>query len=189
MNEPIRIGDREIYTGIDLGDSPITSFTGQYRFLANPWPCQVAYEDLTYPSAEHAFQAAKNHDLRYRNHVASLPDWRDAKRAGRQVQLRYDWPRVRRAVMLQVVLAKFLGTPSLGDGLVATGQCFLLEGNWWGDTDWGAVKDNHPKWTSYLPWWHHGDTTWAGNNWLGITLTFTRDVLAPEDPRDSLSRP
>ena len=160
-------------------NEPITSFTGQYRFLANPFPCQVWFEDIRYPSAEHAFQAAKTFSGNLRADIAASEDWRDAKAKGRSLQLRPDWDRLRRAIMLQVVLAKFTQNPHLGDSLVATGNRFLLEGNWWGDTNWGAVKDGHPKWSPDLPWWHQDGVTWAGHNWLGIALTFARNVLAP----------
>jgi ribA/ribD-fused uncharacterized protein len=159
----------------------IASFYGPYRFLANPWPCQVAYEDQVYPSAEHAFQAAKNRDRGYRAHIAALPAWRDAKRAGRAVQLRHDWARVRRAIMLQVVLDKFLRDPYLGDGLLATGNRVLIEGNTWGDTDWGAVPvtENRAAIAAVqLPVWYDGaGSTLLGHNWLGWSLMTVRDVL------------
>jgi ribA/ribD-fused uncharacterized protein len=158
---------------------PITSFTGQYRFLASPFPCQFWFEDIMYPSSEHAFQAAKTFSGSQRMRIAGQPDWREAKRMGRLLNLRPDWDRLRRAIMLQVVLAKFLQHRDLAAQLTATGDRVLIEGNWWGDTDWGAVKDNHPKWSPDLPWWHCGDTAWAGHNWLGITLMTVRDVLAP----------
>jgi ribA/ribD-fused uncharacterized protein len=162
--------------------APVAGFYGQYRFLANPWPCQVAYEDRIYPSAEHAFQAAKNRDRGYREHIAALPAWRDAKRAGRQVQLRHDWERVKRAVMLQVVLDKFLRDPYLGDGLLATGDRVLIEGNNWGDDQWGAVpvtevlRGTVPG--RQLPVWYDGaGSSLLGHNWLGWSLMTVRNVL------------
>jgi ribA/ribD-fused uncharacterized protein len=156
----------------------ITSFTGQYRFLANPFECPVSFEGDAYSSAEHAFQAAKSLDWRVRQEIAITPGWREAKQKGRVLRLRPGWDRLRRAVMLQVVLDKFIQNPDLAGGLAETGGRFLLEGNWWGDTDWGAVREGHRKWSPDLPWWHEGGQVWAGHNWLGLTLMTVRTVLS-----------
>ena len=40
----------------------IDSFGGEYSFLSNFHKCKVEFEGMTYPSVEHAFQAAKNPD-------------------------------------------------------------------------------------------------------------------------------
>lgn len=170
-------GHQEACTG--PGPAPITSFRGEYDFLANPYLCAVWFEDKTYPSTEHAFHAAKSLDRAERDHISRLPDWRDAKRYGRQLQLRPGWDQIRRAVMLQLQLCKFTQYPDLAEALVATGPRVLVEGNWWGDTHWGAVPDGHPKWSEDLPWWHCGGKVWAGRNWLGIALMYTRDTLSP----------
>jgi predicted NAD-dependent protein-ADP-ribosyltransferase YbiA (DUF1768 family) len=37
----------------------ISSFTGEYRFLSNFYPCVVHLDEEVYPSVEHAYQAAK----------------------------------------------------------------------------------------------------------------------------------
>ena len=111
--------------------------------------------------------------------IAGQPDWREAKRMGRAISLRPGWDRLRRAVMLQVVLAKFTQNPDLAAALVQTGQRPLLEGNWWGDTDWGVVREDHRAWSPDLPWWHEGGWAWSGHNWLGLALMAARDVLTP----------
>ena len=40
----------------------IDSFRGEYGFLSNFNKSRVEFEGMTYPSVEHAFQAAKNPD-------------------------------------------------------------------------------------------------------------------------------
>ena len=40
----------------------IDRFVGQYTFLSNFFIAPVKYEDATYASVEHAFQAAKTFD-------------------------------------------------------------------------------------------------------------------------------
>jgi len=180
MSDGIRAGGREIHAGTDLGSDPVTWFGGQHAFLANPYPCLVMHDGLVFPSAEHAFHAAKSADYQIRREIARLGTWQEAKRTGRQLALRPGWDQLRRPVMLQLVLDKFLRNPDLAGLLIATGQRMLLEGNWWGDTDWGAVSENHRSWSGSLPWWHHGGRVWAGYNWLGWTLMVVRDVLTLE---------
>lgn len=167
----------------DLALDSIVSFSGPYWFLANPFGCPVMHDGLLFPSAEHAFQAAKTLDWQTRQFMASLP-WREAKAHGRRLPLRPGWDRLRRAVMLQVVLDKFIRSPDLGAALAATGNRTLVEGNTWGDDQWGAVPPSAVWRTagSVLPVWHTQD--WdtqdgylVGHNWLGWTLMTVRDVL------------
>lgn len=162
----------------DLGERPIVSFSGPYRFLSNPFPCTIWWEGVYYPSAEHAFQAAKSLDHDERTLIASIPDWREAKAYGRQIRLRPGWDWLRRPLMLSVVTMKFAQNWELARDLAQTGQRLLLEGNTWGDTDWGAVPEGHRAWSGQLPWWHHGQQAWAGHNWLGLALMFTREMIA-----------
>jgi len=83
----------------------ICTFTGQYRFLSNFWPCAVEFEGVVYPSAEHAFQAAKAPPGRRAKFLAGTPG--EAKRRGRELPLPADWPERKRTVMHAVVLDKF----------------------------------------------------------------------------------
>ncbi len=46
----------------------ITSFSGKYRWLSNFFPVSICYDGITYPSVEHAFQAAKSLDPQSRVH-------------------------------------------------------------------------------------------------------------------------
>lgn len=50
----------------------IDSFGGEYSFLSNFHKCKVEFEGMTYPSVEHAFQAAKNPNPEYRGSVAAV---------------------------------------------------------------------------------------------------------------------
>src|SRR3954468_6821071 len=51
----------------------IDSFQGEYRFLSNFWPAGVEFEGITYPTAEHAYQAAKTLDVALRKRIAAEP--------------------------------------------------------------------------------------------------------------------
>ncbi len=123
----------------------IRRFTGEYRFLSNFFPCRITYEEITYPSTEHAYQAAKCIFRKDKHRIAELTAG-EAKREGRKVELRPDWEEVKLQVMEDVLRLKFFGNKSLAAKLLATGDQELIEGNTWGDTFWGVCKgvgENH----------------------------------------------
>lgn len=124
----------------------ITSFTGEYAFLSNFYPCQVVWDGKIYPSVEHAYQAAKTLDPQEREIIRLAPTPGKARRLGRRVTMRPDWEPIKRSVMFLLVLRKFQD-PALGARLLATGDRVLVEGNDWGDTYWGqcplGVGENH----------------------------------------------
>ena len=136
----------------------IDSFQGEYRFLSNFWPAQVVFEGITYPTAEHAYQAAKSLDAAERQRIAAAPTPAEAKRAGRALQQRDDWESAKFDVMERVVRDKFTRNPELRRQLLATGDAELIEGNTWGDRVWGV---------------YHGE----GENRLGRILMRVRAEL------------
>jgi ribA/ribD-fused uncharacterized protein len=156
----------------------ITEFRGEYRWLSNFWPATVFYNGHPYVTSEHAYQADKavyGSDASAIEHAATPGE---AKRLGRKIELRNNWDSYKRAVMLQIQLAKFSQHPELLEKLAATGDQDLVEGNTWGDTYWGAVLirkdtnfmkpgDNRPIWGG----------SWIGHNWLGRCIMMARDVL------------
>src|SRR3954462_12110633 len=89
------------------GANRIAEFQGDYRFLSNFWPAEVVYEDITYPTAEHAYQAAKTLDIDQRKKIAALKTPAEAKTAGRALKLRDDWDTAKFKVMEDVVRYKF----------------------------------------------------------------------------------
>jgi ribA/ribD-fused uncharacterized protein len=123
----------------------IDRFIGRWGFLSNYYPCQVDMDGCSYPSVEHAYQAAKTLDPRLRNRIRDTFDPDEAKHLGRKYQSRLDWETVKLALMRQLVAAKF-ADPSLRLRLLETGDAVLVEGNDWGDTYWGVcdgVGVNH----------------------------------------------
>src|SRR5690348_4795118 len=77
----------------------IAEFQGDNRFLSNFWPAEVIYEGITYPTAEHAYQAAKTLDPEQRKKIAALKTPSEAKTAGRSLKLRDDWETAKFTVM------------------------------------------------------------------------------------------
>lgn len=124
---------------------PIGPFTGEFRFLSNFFPVAVEYETLRYPTAEHAFQAAKTVDRALRERIRALPTASAAKRTGRSLVLRPDWEQVKLPVMEQILRAKFRH-PVLRAQLLRTHPRPLVEVNTWGDRFWGVCDgtgENH----------------------------------------------
>jgi len=121
-------------------ESEILSFDGEFAFLSNFSPSLLEYEGLTYPTLEHAFQAAKSLDPARRIEIAELPTPGLAKRAGRKVACRSDWDAVRVEVMRELLRIKFAPGSPLAAQLLATGDRRLVEGNWWNDRFWGVCR-------------------------------------------------
>lgn len=150
----------------------IDEFAGNYRFLSNfHRGAPVVLWGCTFPSTEHAFQAAKA----LTTTPAGLAHWkllqspkltcRQAKNLGkaasfnlRGVPIRPDWANVKTDVMRAVVFDKFTRHPDLGRLLLATGNARLIEGAPWGDTCWGVCDG-------------------VGENRLGLILMAVRAYL------------
>lgn len=129
-----------------LPGTPIDSFTGEHAFLSNFYPAEVEFEGQTYPTAEHAFQAAKTTDRVQRAWIRTANYPGLAKKRGRSITLREGWDDMRLQVMESLVLAKFVAHDDLREKLLATGDRPLMEGNHWGDTFWGVsggAGENH----------------------------------------------
>lgn len=124
----------------------IDSFTGDYKFLSNFYPCKVKLDDVEYPSVEHAYQAAKTLDLDDRKafHQHPLPTAGQSKKLGRKLKIRADWESVKIKVMEELLVQKF-ADDTLKKQLQETGDAKLIEGNYWGDDFWGVDKKKGGK--------------------------------------------
>lgn len=151
----------------ETGVHVIAAFDGPYRFLSNfhPSPVTGLGDGITYPTGEHAFQAQKTPEIGVRRRIAAYELPGAAKAAGRQVDLRSDWERIKKQVMLRVVLAKFCRNPDLAAKLCETGHALLIEGNTWHDNYWGDCHCARPSCEK------------PGLNYLGSILTAARLVL------------
>jgi ribA/ribD-fused uncharacterized protein len=129
----------------------ITEFQGDYRFLSNFYPATVEFEGITYPSVEHAYQAAKTLDMNQRRRIAAIPEPADAKKAGRALNpQRPDWDKVKFLVMEECVRYKFAHDLKLRAKLLATGSAILEEGNNWNDRIWGICPPNSDNGENHL---------------------------------------
>lgn len=118
----------------------ITSFTGDYFFLSNFYPCSVAYQGITFPSSEHAYVAAKTDDFELRYEIAKLETPGKAKKFGRELKLKDGWDLQKLAIMRTILENKFdmfRSDHDLSSRLASTKPHILIEGNSWGDKYWG----------------------------------------------------
>ena len=123
----------------------IERFEEEYRWLSNFAPALVDYDGVSYPTVEHAYQAAKTMDGVERARIAAAASPGRARRLGRSVALRADWDVLKLDVMLDLLRQKF-HLSEYRSKLLATGDSVLIEGNVWGDTFWGVcrgVGENH----------------------------------------------
>jgi|WetSurMetagenome_2_1015567.scaffolds.fasta_scaffold185128_2 ribA/ribD-fused uncharacterized protein len=118
----------------------IDDFQGDYHFLSNFAPAQVTLDAMKFPTVEHAYQAAKTLEPQEREQIlgASTPGL--ARKMGRKLAQRQDWPAIKVKVMQDLVAQKFDGHPDLVKLLLATGEAELVEGNTWHDNFWGDCR-------------------------------------------------
>ena len=114
----------------------IREFKGDYDWLSNFYICDIIYEGQYYNSAEAAYQAQKCLDEEEKKTFITLPPGK-AKRFGMKIKLRTDWEQVKEQIMYEILLVKFIKNVELKDRLLATGDAFLAEENYWGDKFWG----------------------------------------------------
>jgi ribA/ribD-fused uncharacterized protein len=101
---------------------------------------------MSYPSVEHAFQAAKTLRADERQRIRACPTAAEAKQTGRHLTLRPDWDTTKLGVMEQLLRQKFTTHAALREQLKSTRPRLLVEENTWGDTFWGVCKglgENH----------------------------------------------
>lgn len=106
----------------------------------------LIYDNLTWSTAEHAYQAAKTDNVSQKSAIYRIDRPGDAKKMGKVVTVRADWEEIKLGVMYDIVKAKFDQNPDLREMLLATEDAEIVEGNWWGDTFWGVCKgvgENH----------------------------------------------
>ena len=148
----------ELYKKVMFNDDDnIKGFFEDYRFLSNFTLGNVVFEGIEYPSSENAYQSAKTTDIDIRGNFVNITP-SESKKLGRTLEVRSDWESVKYNIMYQICLDKFTRNPDLGDKLLATGDKYLEETNYWKDVVWGVCDG-------------------VGTNWLGKILMDIRSQL------------
>ncbi len=111
----------------------------EFRFLSNFYLVQLLMPDgIVYPSAEHAYQAAKTLDHQIRKEITYMTAGQ-AKRTGRNIIIRPNWDNIKISIMWKILCVKF-ANPELYAKLKATQPHILIENNTWNDTFWGVCR-------------------------------------------------
>jgi ribA/ribD-fused uncharacterized protein len=150
-----------------LAKNSISKFSGDWAFLSNFAPIVADWEGILYPTAEHAFQAAKtdNEHQRFRIYQATTP--KRAKLLGRSVDLRSDWEEGFKLVAMEhVVTSKFTLFEDKKTMLLSTNGAELVEGNYWHDNFWGNCYCGR-----------NSSCTYGGKNHLGKILMKVREEI------------
>ena len=148
----------DIFEGVVHDAKKIGGFVAAYRWLSNYFPCRVEWEGRVYGSAEAAYHSGK-YPAADRDVFTRL----DADPARKLSRVKpYDtaaWEVRKVRTMREVIWAKYSQNPELAQKLLATGDRYLEETNWWGDKIWGVYQGE-------------------GQNLLGIILMDARARLA-----------
>jgi ribA/ribD-fused uncharacterized protein len=116
----------------------VERFADDFRFLSNFWPAKVVMDGATYPTVEHAYQAAKTTDERDRLKIRLADSPGVAKKLGKLVSLRPHWDSINILVMNALLRQKFAPGSKLAKKLLETGDARLV---YWGVCK--GVGENH----------------------------------------------
>lgn len=118
----------------------IGPFENEFAFLSNFYEVNFIFEGRGWTTSEHAYQADKTDDEKWKQKVQYAKTPGISKRLGRKVPIKINWDNIRYDRMTAIVRAKFEQNPWLFDKLKATAGAELVEKNWWNDTYWGECK-------------------------------------------------
>lgn len=145
----------------------IRGFFGDYRPLSNFKKARVLLDGIAYDSVEKAYQAAKwlPEDREYFTSCDNRQSIAYNRDNSPNMYTANEWDAVKLDVMYDLLVQKFDPTLNADNAafLLATGNRYIEETNWWNDTFWGKNLQGE------------------GDNNLGKILMFIRDELLPEN--------
>ena len=129
----------EPFAGCSSDERSIHGFVGDYRWLSNFFPCHIVFGGLEYGSAEAIYQSCKFPPAE--RAVFTHLDADAAKKLAHSKKVDAAWWDTRKdQVMREALWSKFSQNPDLAARLIATGDKYLEETNWWNDTYWGVYQ-------------------------------------------------
>ncbi len=123
----------------------VLRFRGRYWFLSSFYPSPIVIDGTEYPTVEHYFQSMKATDPETAERIRNMETPKQARRLGRRIKLREDWEEIKQIIMRRAVYEKFTQHPDLEKSLLETGDLLLIEGNNWGKSYWGCVRNKEKK--------------------------------------------
>lgn len=144
-----------------LPERQLDWLTWQYKGYPSYYhgPLSNFYVERDGKTLEHRFAAAKTTDLEQKALIFSQKTPGMAKKLGKKVSLRPDWDEIKRDLMWDLLLKKFMTNTFARKYLLATGDAIIQEKNTWNDRIWGVNLQNQ------------------GQNLLGMGLMYVREVL------------
>lgn len=124
-------------------DTHIRRFHHEYAFLSNFFHSKFIWNDIEWPTVEHAYQAAKCLSVDEFNTILIAPWPGMTKRLGRRCLIRDDWESIKMNVMKLCVFHKFNQSPYLMNLLLNTNNKVIIEGNFHGDNFWGRCPPDN----------------------------------------------
>lgn len=115
----------------------IEGFFKEYRFLSNFHVKEFTFNGKSYQSSEHAYQAYKATNEEDHEYIRMSPTPNDAKKRGQKIIMRPDWNDVKINIMREILIEKFKDE-ELKQLLLATGDAYLEETNYWHDNFFGV---------------------------------------------------
>jgi len=115
---------------------------GDVDWMRNDYLSNITVGKWTFPSVEHAYQAAKFKDGSVKDEIAEADDVRAARKIGRNRDgMRDDWDTHRSTIMESLVRQKFTNDAILSDRLAKTGSAdIVMEGY---DEYWGTGRTGY----------------------------------------------
>ncbi len=120
-------------------DTMVKGFFGAYRWLSNYHVSPVIYQGVEYGSSEAAYQSAKCDDSYVKSQFQKLTPLQ-SKQYSKLIPIKKNWDSIKKGIMYEVLVSKFTLNPELGQMLIDTGEKYLEETNYWGDTYWGVCE-------------------------------------------------
>ena len=110
-------------------------FKGKYEFLSNSYPCEINFEDISYPNVEVAFWALRVKDPKSRRKIARLNSSK-AKAKALSCEPIEDWDNKQYSIMKRLLFIKF-SNKDLEKKLKATKGFKLINEVTYRDEYWG----------------------------------------------------
>lgn len=168
-------------TGLKPGDIMVKEiggsivFNSEHAWISNFYPTPVKIQNVTFGSAEQAFQYIKARRNKLPESAALIlkaKDAKEAKKISKGIDITPSWDLYKEEIMTRVIEAKFSQNALLARKLVETGDKTLVEATM--DKYWAAFATPNSK--------SIANGNWKGANRLGVLLMELRNELRREYP-------
>jgi len=122
----------------------ISKFRNEYGFLSNFYYLQFIHEGHFWPTAEHAYQAAKTRRREWKEKIRETKTPVEARRVGKRMPIRKDWEKIKLKVIDDILRVKYRHQVSrLSDSSPLGNR--RLEGSQWHDDSRGVCNCDFRK--------------------------------------------